>query len=615
MITIGKLGSITNGKTVIYDKNDENVYELEIPYFPVDTTIYEVNGQWKAIKDGLPKEVAHRLEQSEEFYYATKKFLNYSDYLAIVKSYPTNCYTKWVDNPFYLCTLVRPDTDISYVSVNEIDRNITIPTFDIRLKEIKHIMYNILQCNENEGHTWIDVQKFCNRVLYALKNNGHPLLTGSILAYLNYYVQSGDLYFDNDKVAIMATYRREKDIYNQVKLAIHSTSIFNDFCPIWDDGLSNEQNEAVRDIILKGGNFTILTGGPGTGKTTILKKTVDALLEQYPNANIYLLSPTGKATRRIKEVFGDRDIEINTTHKFLGYGHIITRKEIDKYNTADLVIVDESSMLDLNICDQLLVQLNTQYTKIILVGDVDQLPSVGAGNILSDLIALGVYTKRLTTNFRSTGDIVENATKVNHGEFLLNYGESFKLIETPKCVADYMAGMSVDEEIVITPYRVSTSRVGKTMYGSSQTVNKYVQKKKLGNIYYQFNIGDIIIFNNTNYKQGYFNGEMGRIINKVGINEYIVDLDDRMVTVTNIKDMDLGYAISVHKSQGSEHPDWILVIPKFDEFITRRMFYTAITRAKRKVTIYSTLEIIRKIIYNNKEEARNTFLGLFPKIA
>lgn len=615
MITIGKLGTITNRTTIVYDKNNENIYELEIPYFPVDTTIIEVNGKWQAICDGLPKEVAHRLKQSEEFYYATRKILKYKDYLEIVKKYPTNCYTKWIENPFYLSDLIRPDTDIPYVAVNEIDKNIIISTFDIRLKEMKAIMYNVLLNNENAGHTWMDIHKFYNVVNYMLKQNGHPLLSGGVLAYLNYYVQSGDFYFEKNRVAIMATYRKEKDIYNQVKLAMQSPSIFHNFQHIWNNGLSDEQNEAVRDIVLKGGNFTILTGGPGTGKTTILKETVDKVLEQFPDTNIYLLSPTGKATRRIKEVFGDRDIEINTVHKFLGFGHILTRKEIKKFQEADLVIVDESSMLDLNIFDQLLVALNTQHTKVILVGDVDQLPSIGAGNILSDLISLGVYTKRLTTNFRSVGNIVNNAIKINTGRFILNYGSEFKLIETPKCVADFMAGMSVTDEIVITPYRVSMSRNNKKLYGSSQIVNGYVQKKKLGTIYNTFNIGDVIIFNRTNYKLGYYNGEMGTIINKNNYGEYIIDLEDRMVTVTNTNDMDLGYAISVHKSQGSEHPKWILVIPEFNEFITRRMLYTAITRAREGLEIYSTSEIIRKIIYNNREEGRNTFLGLFEKLA
>lgn len=613
---IGRIGTTSpDGVTIVYDANSEDVFEMRIPKIPVGTEItQDEKGDWKIVfSDGMAKETINRLMQAENFYYHTRNFLPYKDYEYIQSKFPTSCAKQFESNPFFLSDVTRENCDIPICAIPIIDAAISLSSFEDRLREMKYIIRYCLERNESTGNTWIEYETLNKQVKKTLSSTGHPLLSGDISAYLRFY--KDDFYFEEardileSKVALKSTYIRESLIYRTIKFADSLSNPFPLYNPLAEEDLSTEQNNAVKNLPTMGGHISILTGGPGTGKTTILRAMVTKLTNQYPDLNIHLLSPTGRAAKRIQEVFGEQEITVSTIHKFLGYGHTLTRRELKIIHSADIVIIDESSMIDLDIFEKLLSMLNIERTKIILVGDVDQLPSIGAGNILSDLISLGVYTEHLTENYRSQGSIIGNARKINKGNFFLTEDDSFKIIETPVCVSDFLTGMDEDIDIAITPYKTSNKK------GSTGLINKIVQSKRFDTpIYNDFHVGDAIIMIRTNYKQGYFNGETGVIISYLPNGDYVVAFGDRELTIKNPEDMALGYAITVHKSQGSEYDCDGICIPEFNSFITRRMLYTAVTRAKRKVKIWASKETLRKIILNNPECLRKTFLSTFSKL-
>ena len=327
---------------------------------------------------------------------------------------------------------------------------------------------------------------------------------------------------------------------------------------------------------------------------------------QYPDVQMAMLSTTGKAAKVMSKVFGDLGVYISTVHKFLGYGHQLNSLEIKRIRDTNFIVIDEASMLNLEIFSRLIKFIDFSRCKIILVGDIDQLPAIGAGNILADIIDIGAYVSILCENHRSSKGIIQNAGRIRDGELFLKEDETFEIKNVPACINPYLVchaeNLDNDERIVISPYK----KYG--LPGSTSEMNSLIHQEIFDTNTNNFCKGDRIIIIKTNYKQGYFNGEPGIITGIRPDKSYIVNLYDRVVVVKDPKDLSLGYAITVHKSQGSEYNICDICIPEYSTFITRRMLYTAITRAKYKVRLWTSKEIIRKIIMNNPDVERKTFL-------
>ncbi len=411
--------------------------------------------------------------------------------------------------------------------------------------------------------------------------------------------------------------------------------------------LAEKQKEAVMEALTQG--VLVITGGPGTGKTTIIN-TIITLLEDEEN-KIVLAAPTGRAAKRMTEATGH---DAQTIHRILGITYMdddSRRQVFDKTEDdpidADVIIIDESSMVDILLMSSLLKAVKTG-TKLILVGDVDQLPSVGAGNVLKDIIQSGIIkVVRLTEVFRQAREsaIVMNAHRINNGQmpvlnekdkdfFLVKRSNGFDAVNTVKeLITKRLPAFSgcdpFNDMQVLTPMRKGQLGV--------YELNKYLQetlnppsRSKAEKVFKNYTLrqGDKVmqIKNNYNmewklYENGYqtdaglgvFNGDCG-IIEKI-------DNDDETVTVAfddgkkviydfmQLDELELSYAVTIHKSQGSEYP--VVIIPLISGppmLLSRNLLYTAVTRAKKLAVIVGLADTIKKMIDNDREVKRYSTL-------
>ena len=395
--------------------------------------------------------------------------------------------------------------------------------------------------------------------------------------------------------------------------------------------MAEKQREAVRRLFEE--QMLILTGGPGTGKTTVIRAMLDMYKVMYPDKSVCLAAPTGKASRQLSEVAGH---EASTIHRLIGY----QQGEIPTYNWEDklpceFLIVDEMSMVDVQLASLLLDALERD-TKILFVGDIDQLPSVSPGNVLSDMIKAGLPTVSLTEVFRQAEEsqIISNAHRVNQGKSLLidkDKGDFYFIDqEDPKRIADLIVrsairfqelGHSLSDILILSPMKKGPAgtitlneQLREALNPATHTKTEWTIGKRL------FRQGDKVIQIKNDKTKGVFNGDIGvivQIFKEVNQDNETVELmtcDFSGLTVTyektDTKELELGYAITIHKSQGGEAP--IVIIPATTShyvMLARNLMYTGMTRAKEKIVLIGTQKAMNMAIKNNKLAERNSGLS------
>ena len=372
--------------------------------------------------------------------------------------------------------------------------------------------------------------------------------------------------------------------------------------------------------------LSIMTGGPGTGKTTTLRFILDVYRKARPGWEILLAAPTGRASRRMEEQTG---LPASTIHSALG---LITDDESDLNDdtmlSADLVVVDEFSMVDMRLAYALFDRLKPGC-QMIIVGDADQLPSVGAGNVLRELMRSElVPTAVLDTVFRQAHNsrIAVNAQAINHNDTHLQYGEDFQMLDV--CNSEEAAQLVIQQYLseisahgiegvqILTPFR-KRGDVGANALNAKlrELVNPADERKpeaKSGSKVYR--VGDRII--QTCNRDGVSNGDVG-IITGISSDDgdpiiqiRLLDGRELLYTLDMMEDTELSYCMTIHKSQGSEYPTVIVPLLKEHYIMLRRnLLYTAITRAKEKVILIGQRQAMYTAIHKSDVDKRNTVLA------
>lgn len=439
------------------------------------------------------------------------------------------------------------------------------------------------------------------------------------------FVYDKDIYMAEKSCAInLSRLQNEKYIFD--------VKINEDF-----DAFSKEQEIAIKEAF--NNMLLVITGGPGTGKTTIIKAICNILNEN--NLKFNLAAPTGRAAKRMQE---STEYVAFTIHRLVGIKPESPIPEFNEENTldCDYVILDEASMIDIKLMDKLLKALSSK-TALILVGDHNQLPSVGAGNVLKDILDTDIKAVKLKKIFRQAkeSNIVVNAHKINDGLypilnqknkdffFINSNSKNFQndLLDLVKNrLPNYYKLDPINDIQILAPSKKSLWGIVNINDLCQKELNKNPNSIKINNRI--FKLGDKVMqvrnnyelesLNPDNFDDGVYNGDIGRIIdidkNMESLKVEFYDGNIVSYKKEDVKDLDLSYAITIHKSQGSEF-DCVLIpmMPASFMLLNRNLLYTAITRAKKLVILLGEKKILKQMVRNNNESKRLTNLSFWIK--
>jgi exodeoxyribonuclease V alpha subunit len=553
----------------------------------------------------------------------------------IYKQYRDSSIEVVKENPY---RLARDIHGIGFITADRIAQNMGIdPNSLIRAKA--GIIYVLNQLTE-EGHVYYPEKDLVRKAKEILKVD-EEIVTKAITELSTereIFLEEINDEKDHKAVYLAPFYVAETGIDQRLKKLKESQSNIRPINPEkaieWvqqklNIELAEKQKEAV--VLAANSKVLIITGGPGTGKTTII--TAILRIFQQLKLRILLAAPTGRAAKRMSEATG---WEAKTIHRLLEYSPHKGgfKKDQDDPLEADVIVIDEASMIDTLLMYHLLKAIPPE-THLILVGDVDQLPSVGPGNVLRDIIGSGIFTVvRLTEIFRQAQEsmIVVNAHKVNQGEFPILKEIDKKEIDDFYFIQEEDPGKALDQILALCSERIPKHfgfhpirdiQVLTPMHkGVIGAINLNIELQKRLNPDQQgithgsrtFKLHDKVMQIVNNYDKEVFNGDIGWV-SKIDQEdrELTIDFDGRLIPYdfSDLDEIVLAYAISVHKSQGSEYPVVILpVTTQHYMLLQRNLIYTGITRAKKLVVLIGTKKALAIAIRNNKPQLRFTHLSV-----
>ena len=497
------------------------------------------------------------------------------------------------------------------------------------------IIYIIKTLSMTYGHTYFSKEEVNSYLFRVLKVEVSEKVVAD--AYNSLLVDER-IVIKDDRLYLWEMYEAETLIARRLRLLAHEDKIkyknldtkIKEIETHYGIVYTDEQLDAIKLAITR--KVAIITGGPGTGKTTILKGILDLykVLSSSDkirlNEQIALLAPTGRASKRMSEV---TNFEASTIHRFLKWNKDTNRFQINEYNKSSVsfVIIDEASMIDTMLLANLLKGLKSSC-HIIFVGDANQLPSVAAGDVLNDMIEskeLPVYALKNWHRQGTDSKIIPFAHKINEGILdreLLNSGSDLEFIpckdnEIIEVIGNVCKDYNSYDLQVLAP--IYKNRNG--IYAINDHLQKLWNPKSPSKKELEGNEGiyrekDKVIQLSNMKDESVFNGDIGIIdrIKLLGNKELYIDYDGNLVKYTKsmLQNFTLGYAISIHKSQGSEF-DTVLIPFTFDyrKMLYRKLIYTGVTRCKKKLILVGDINALEQAIRNNQEQKRRTSLKLF----
>lgn len=559
-----------------------------------------------------------------------KLFKNGADASVITRLYKEfgdETIEKLDDDPYLYTLIGQGSFDVS----ERLSKAKGMRAFD--KKRVHAVVMTALMKNRTQGNTAMSFDMLLKGIHYIEKNakQGYytePLFTAYELTKGGYYLDFSDdglnIELDHDRTAELRIAGDVKRLYNS-REDINKSGKHLSVGEI-ENALgikySTEQEEILGEIRESG--LYIITGGPGTGKTTLLKGILYKYKTENPKEHVILAAPTGKAAARMSDATGEK---ASTIHRLLGIKPF--EKDILDFKhepiDAGLVVVDETSMLDTDIACVFLSCIKNGTT-VLFLGDKDQLPSVGPGNILGDMIESGVIKSfSLKTIFRQKeGSVItENAGKVISGDTSLRVNDSFSVTECThdKDVVDMAVALyheckkkspgssvKIFSAVRDRKYPAGTGNINIRLFNDSGRTPLFSYGA------YSYATGERVIFIRNNNQKGYYNGQEGIItgMEETGRGAYVYIENDEgefALTESELSDIEPCYAITAHKAQGSECDTAIIAITKDPaNMLLKKLLYVEITRAKKQVMIVSERDAYKDVISSRRDIKRNTGL-------
>lgn len=498
----------------------------------------------------------------------------------------------------------------------------------------------------NEGFTYITIEQILNKANQFLNEFRISLTDNEIKENIQNLVEKNKIILENSKYYLPTLYKAEVIIAQRIKAIIdyEEELEFNDdeinkMISMVENEIkityTDKQKEAISTALKS--KVTVLTGGPGTGKTTVVNGFLKTYLKLFEikkiqiTKQVALVAPTGRAAKRIAET---TNFEASTIHRLLGYSKSGTFSYDENNRLGQkLVIIDESSMIDVLLCANLLKALNNE-TKIVFIGDINQLPSVGPGEVLKDLIASNIVTTvKLDKIHRQSHDssIIElahdiNGQKISQDLLSKKNDRNFircnndTLLENLKfIITNAVEKQFTYENIqVLAPMYKGIVGIDNINYFLQDCLNpKTFEKKEITFFNKIFRLGDKVIQLVNKPEKNVMNGDIG-YIKHVFLDDksnddtkLIIDFDGNEVSYSesDLNDISLAYCISIHKSQGSEFDIVILVLSKsYSIMLRKKLLYTAVTRAKKFLIMIGDVESYKIAVNNSRENIRQTSL-------
>lgn len=559
--------------------------------------------------------------------------------LKIFKYYKTESLEKIKENPYQLID----DLHFSFKEIDEMAAYLNFDVYDEKRIDAL-VKFFIKQQVQNCGHLFVYKDDLLNQLndfskIYSFMETPFiksKLIERSLLKMIEEKTLVIEKHVDSGESCIYLSYYYyiEKKIVNELLerqtthlMPLCTEANVDEFINQYESKtgfkFAVNQKKAIHTVMKN--NFTVLTGGPGTGKTQTLNGIIKCIQSVKPLTSIALLAPTGKASKRMKELTGIEAMTIHRKIKCIPFTDSFS--DFLEPIMEDLVIIDESSMIDADLFFKLLEVIQPE-TRILLVGDINQIPSVGPGLILRDIIqSQTVEVVELNEIFRQSQDsqIVANAYKVINGKSdLTTSDKDFEMINLYNTVDIQQTILKTIEKECLGGERFSNIQVltafNKGDLGTFE-LNRLIQSRfNASNESLQvspikfFKLGDRVIQTRNDYDRRVYNGDTG-IVTEINPDYLLVEIDGVFVEYTeeNLDDLQLSYAMSIHKSQGSEFPIVIIPIHRNQEILLdKNLLYTAITRSRCKIYLIGEIEFIDNIV--KKESALQRNSQILPKL-